>query len=108
MKPADVPVSTIELVVPLLPPEMTRFPVAPEARAASDVNVRLLVPLPAQVDWTVPSPDENVNANMPWATPTASLQLNVPVPVKVRAVPVVPFKLPVTVRVPATIVVVPV
>ena len=45
---------------------------------------------------------------MDWLTPLASLTLRVPEPAKVNAVPVVPLRLPVTNRVPAFTVVVPV
>ena len=103
-----VPVKTILLVFPLSPFKITKLPVAPAVRAVIEENVRLVLPPLAQVDCTVPSPEVNVSTPILWATPIPSLQLKVPVPVNVRAVPAMPFKLPVTIRVPAAMVVVPV
>ena len=54
------------------------------------------------------SPALTVRRPIPWVPPADLLWLKVPVPPKVSGVPVVPLRLPVTVSVPALIIVAPV
>ena len=81
------------LVVPLLPLVVVKLPVTLTGRAASDAKVRNELP-PLLVEVTLPLPALKARAPIPWRTPLASLTMNEPVPPKVKAVPVVPLRLP--------------
>ena len=74
---------------------MLKLPVAPEARAAMDAKVNVGVAETEEaVERMVPWPLLKVSAPMPWVLFPASSTLKTLVPVKVRAVPVVPLRLP--------------
>src|SRR5262245_41781819 len=83
MKPAAAPVSVMEFVVPLVPPETMKFPVAPVVRPASEPKFKVVDVTPeVNVDCTVPSPPRKESAPMFWVTvpADAELKLNVPPP----------------------------
>ena len=61
MKPATAPARLIELVLPLAPPEVTKFNVAPTVRVASEEKLTVAL-VPTNVDWTVASPELTVSA----------------------------------------------
>ena len=74
---------------------MLKLAVAPSGRAAMELNVNVAVELaPAAVERTLPSPPTKLSTPMPWVLEAASLTFKVLVPVKVRAVPLVPLRLP--------------
>ena len=66
----------MELVVPLVPPVVTKLPVAPAARAASELNVRAVEVTPVvNTEVTVPCPAVKVNAPMFCVSVPAAAEL---------------------------------